>query len=402
MGALKMEDNKELIINSLLEHKGLAYMIDQAEQIFNNPIFVHDMSGKILAKSSSEMSSKVWEYSLYNDCLNADYFHITEQSGGINQIMTQDEPVLGKFSYSPHRFLGCRIRDKKGTVGIVTIVEINPFKDEDYFLIVTLCKIILFELFYKERTAMQTIPYFGLLTDIIEGKIQDFAIYERCKVLKLKLPSQMVLMEVVFSNLNENSLALYFFREHVMSLLPDCLCIIYDSRLLVVIDSTFVKKFLMDRIQASFTNYKIRIRISRTFVDICALKNAFVEIKAINSVCSRLNIDPITIHYNDVQLYHFMELVSRENDLEQFYDPDLAVLEGYDKTNNTNLYRSVEAYLEAGRNMQKAADKMSLHKNTLYYRLKKAEEISGINLNDENKCFNLQFSMRMKHMLTNI
>ena len=100
-----MKDKKELILNTLIEHKGLAYMIDLAEQIFHNPLFVYDMSGKILAKSSSEISSQVWDILLYNDCLKAEFLQITEQAGVIKQIVIQDEPVLAKFSYSPYRFM---------------------------------------------------------------------------------------------------------------------------------------------------------------------------------------------------------------------------------------------------------------------------------------------------------
>lgn len=159
-----------------------------------------------------------------------------------------------------------------------------------------------------------------------------------------------------------------------MSLLPDCLCIIYDSGLLVIVDALYLKETIFNRIQSSFTNYEIKIRISRTFTDIRSLKNAFIEIKAIDSVCEKLSIDKTPTYYKEIQLYHFMELVSRENDLNQFCDPVLTVLEEYDKTNNANLYRSVEAYLEAGRSIQKAADKMSLHQNTLYYRLKKQKK----------------------------
>ena len=70
-----MKDKKELILNTLIEHKGLAYMIDLAEQIFHNPLFVYDMSVKILAKSSSEISSQVWDILLYGQkvsCFLAD------------------------------------------------------------------------------------------------------------------------------------------------------------------------------------------------------------------------------------------------------------------------------------------------------------------------------------------
>lgn len=42
---------------------------------------------------------------------------------------------------------------------------------------------------------------------------------------------------------------------------------------------------------------------------------------------------------------------------------------------------------------------MNIHKNTLRYRLERAEELFDIDLTDENTCFNLQFSLRMYRMI---
>ena len=63
------------------------------------------------------------------------------------------------------------------------------------------------------------------------------------------------------------------------------------------------------------------------------------------------------------------------------------------------LKSSVEMYLESGRNIQKAAGKMNIHKNTLRYRLERAQELFDFDLSDENTCFNFQFSLRMRRMI---
>jgi DNA-binding PucR family transcriptional regulator len=94
-----------------------------------------------------------------------------------------------------------------------------------------------------------------------------------------------------------------------------------------------------------------------------------------------------------------MELASQGNDIEQFCRPEIRMMEEYDRKYNASLKESVEMYLESGRNVQQAAKKMNIHKNTLRYRLERAEELFDIDLTDENTCFNLQFSLRMYRMI---
>lgn len=391
---------KDEIYQALIEHQGLQYMIDLAEELLENPVFVYDISGKILAKSSSGESKAVWKELLPDDYLDADKLDIAERTGIIKKMMTVDTPVPGKFSYSPYVVLGCRIRDKDGAVGVVTIVELHPLKEGDSELLVFLCQTILFELLYRERTAMQTIPYFGLLRDIIEGCADEDSVRERCRILRLHIPKSMLLLGIRFSQQRENSLSLYFIRESLMSFLPESLCIIYDMGLLIIINESHMTESLLSLIQKNFSNYEIRIGISRKFSSLSRLREAFQQLLAIQKIRVRLGEDrshPV-IRYDGIGLYHFMELAAQKYGLEEFCSPAVKILEEYDRDNHTFLSESVEKYLEAGRNIQQAAEKMNLHKNTLYYRIQRAEQVAGIDLNDENICFHLQFSYRMKRM----
>ena len=62
------------------------------------------------------------------------------------------------------------------------------------------------------------------------------------------------------------------------------------------------------------------------------------------------------------------------------------------------LLEGLQGYLESGRNIQKAANALHMHKNTLYYRLKRIEEQFHLDLANEDVCFNLQYSLRIKKL----
>ncbi|MDK2942118.1 MAG: hypothetical protein PWP56_1631 [Acetobacterium sp.] len=390
-------ERKDKILNALIDRRGLQHFTDLAAEVMSNPIFIYDVSGKILAKSQINGHQEIWEELLPQGYLNAEKAIITENSGVMKKLMEEDTPVLGKFSYSQFRFLGCRVRDKHGVVAIVTIIEKEALRSEDSDLLVIVCKSVLFELLYQERTAMQTIPYFRVLKDIIEETASISEIRERCRALRLDFPESMRLLGIKIYD-NNNTLSLFFLRETLLASVPSCHCIIYDESLIMIISEKHFSQSFLSIVQDIFSNYEIRIGVSTRFTDILDVKNAFQQMQAIQSVYQKLNLEKPLTFYEDILLYHFMELASKEHDLNKFCLPILKKIEEYDNVNGTLLKESLEAYLESGRNIQKAAERLYMHKNTLYYRLKRIEDFFNLDLNDENLCFNLQFSLRMKRM----
>ncbi|OFV69218.1 PucR family transcriptional regulator [Acetobacterium wieringae] len=391
-------ERKDKILNALIDRRGLQHFTDLAAEVMNNPLFIYDVSGKILAKSQIDGHKEIWEELLPQGYLNSEKSIITENSGVMKKLMEEDTPVIGEFSYSQFRFLGCRVRDKHGVVALVTIVEKEAFSSEDSDLLVIVCKAILFELLYQERTAMQTIPYFRIFKDIIEATASTSEIRERCRALHLDFPESMRLLGIKIDDSKNNTLSLFFLRETFLASVPFCYCIIYDESLIMVISEKHFSKSYLSKVQNIFSNYEIRIGVSTRFADILDVKSAFQEMQAIQSVYQKLNVEKSLIFYEEILLYHFMELASKEYDLNKFCLPILRTIEEYDNQNGTLLENSLEAYLEAGRNIQKASDRLHMHKNTLYYRLKRIEDFFDLDLDDENLCFNLQFSLRMKRM----
>ncbi|MFE7897237.1 PucR family transcriptional regulator [Streptomyces sp. NPDC057424] len=67
-------------------------------------------------------------------------------------------------------------------------------------------------------------------------------------------------------------------------------------------------------------------------------------------------------------------------------DPRISALLAHDREHEGGLVPSVLAYLASQFNMRAAARLLHLHTNTLRYRLKRAEAISGIDLADPHQC----------------
>lgn len=61
-------------------------------------------------------------------------------------------------------------------------------------------------------------------------------------------------------------------------------------------------------------------------------------------------------------------------------DPRLTALTSYDRRHGTRLAESVLAWLDALGEVRVAADALHIHPNTLRYRVRRAEQLTGIDL----------------------
>lgn len=70
------------------------------------------------------------------------------------------------------------------------------------------------------------------------------------------------------------------------------------------------------------------------------------------------------------------------NEVEVFCDKNIGKLIDYDKLNGSELIRTVEVYYENKFNLSRTAKELMIHRNSLMYRLRRIEEITGRSLDD--------------------
>lgn len=77
----------------------------------------------------------------------------------------------------------------------------------------------------------------------------------------------------------------------------------------------------------------------------------------------------------------------------------LGTITAYDDSHSTELLRSLEVYFEANRSGTAASERLSIHRQTLIYRLKRIEQITDRRLDDLDDLTELYLAMRMRRQL---
>ncbi len=93
-------------------------------------------------------------------------------------------------------------------------------------------------------------------------------------------------------------------------------------------------------------------------------------------------------------LHHLPVGVRNNNRFSQI----LSALEESDAGQRGDLLRTLEAYLDAGRNLQEAANRLFVHRNTLRQRLSRIAELCSVDLSDALTCLNLHVALKERKL----
>ena len=130
--------------------------------------------------------------------------------------------------------------------------------------------------------------------------------------------------------------------------------------------------------------------ISRPFADIADVKGHFLQA----SMTARFAKKSYEF-FDDVFPVQIFDFVCRQGASEYFIHPVLYKLSDYDAQNNTDYFKTLEAYLLCMSNKELCAKKLCVHRNTLLYRLNRIQELFGIPYNNADTALALLNSFQL-------
>ena len=96
--------------------------------------------------------------------------------------------------------------------------------------------------------------------------------------------------------------------------------------------------------------------------------------------------------YDNMSVFYVLELCSGHLDLIRLVHSAIYTLAEYDRLHETNLLESLEAYLRCHMSIPDAANRLSIHRNTMSYRVNKINELVDLDLDNSETVFHLLFS----------
>ena len=208
--------------------------------------------------------------------------------------------------------------------------------------------------------------------------------------------------------------------SRVMETIPDARCVRYEGAIvgITAFHSKYRKEEEYDAALYQTLDYltkslKCRCGVSRPFRNQLQMRTAYMQAKVAAEISARLTESKNlynTFHlskkprytlgfYDDLCLHHMALRASEDIPIEQLCLPELYNLLQYDKANHTDNYHILYIYLETNRKTTEAAKLLHMHRNNVTYRIKRIEELFGLDLEDPMMRLKVQYSFCVLDLL---
>lgn len=121
---------------------------------------------------------------------------------------------------------------------------------------------------------------------------------------------------------------------------------------------------------------------------------------------ARLTDRPGPYHYDDLGLYRLLAGLhhpaggAARAELQRFHAETLGALVQYDREHGADLVQTLAVYFAENANASRAAASLSVHRNTLAYRLRRIVEITGLDLEDPEARLALQVALAIHRLVS--
>ncbi|HET7627322.1 MAG TPA: GAF domain-containing protein [Bacillales bacterium] len=100
------------------------------------------------------------------------------------------------------------------------------------------------------------------------------------------------------------------------------------------------------------------------------------------------------LHFSEMGAYRFF-LKHDPEDIKSFIDDLLGPIMRYDRKKNGELFQTLLAYVKHDKDNRKITSELNIHFNTLYYRMARVQEITGVDFAHSQDWFDIQLACQM-------
>ena len=236
-----------------------------------------------------------------------------------------------------------------------------------------------------------------LLRALVEGKTDHTDLTYLSDFIE-KLPGDdrwhMFVMIIASAEANPSRMRIYL--SNINNMITCSLMMIYNGR---IISLTHVREKYPLTEQHVFTEYlrsnSLICAYSRGFDSVNDFSKYYEQAKTALSIGPRIHHDHVLHSYEECAPFHVIQLAAQSVGIDELQSSHLLDLKHYDETKGTDLLTTLREYVSDIKDVGAVADKLHVHRNTLFHRLRKIEEITGWDLNDGADIKDIFFFLRV-------
>lgn len=406
--AQKLYIKKYNILNSINNNYSINKILNTAENYLNNPIFLLDTSYKILglskyANSIDSINSHNESYYLVSEII--DYM---KKDNCMDLIYSSNKAF---FYSSKETFIFCGIKVNNVTTSYICVLkEFRDFENFDLDLVDTLSKALSMQI-QKDNLFINTsgLKEEYYLIDLLENKIDNFDyLKERLSQINFNIKDNLFLLSIPFKQIYKDYRHNFGLKQLINSaknILGNSIATYSDNTIIFLVSKNSEELFSLtnkERFLKFLSLNNLKCGVSMGFQNILDTKEFFKQsLNALKIGTKLQNMDSI-FYFEDYLEYYWFNLsddLSYKINLHNLIHPYIKKIIINDKKHNTELLKTLSAYLDNNRNSNLAAKILKIHNSTFFYRFHKIESLLNISLSDSDILFKLELSLKLLNYL---
>jgi PucR family transcriptional regulator, purine catabolism regulatory protein len=166
------------------------------------------------------------------------------------------------------------------------------------------------------------------------------------------------------------------------------------------VDAKKTSKIFLDRFTTHFIDMSVSAGLGRYYEGIEGLTKCSGEAEKAVTMGLRLFGPGQLTYFGDLGVYRLLLSIGATKELKEFYHEVLGRLLEHDARNGGELLKTLEAYFENQGSPSMIAKKEKMHRNTVLYRIRRIQEITGVDLNENSEgALALHLALRIGEVL---
>ena len=380
-------------------------LVDIVREHFGNPISVNNCNLEPIAYSREKyIDDRIWDIVTSKDIhLHHEFEIMGKKAGLVDKVNSSREPLIIQLDMFERRYMNCAVVCGKTIMGTIELLEYyHPFNDDDRILLSEFCRVLSYYLTLKTENEYTRDPNVELV--MVQLLNNDNVVPETVAQYLFQPKESAVYVVIVVDIAYKKNIRrrLLFEMETLSSDYPDAKTILYNETIVILFQTNTLRSLAninLDRLKETLESMDLVCGVSKPFDNIMELRLFYAQAKNAIAYGERYLKNERCYFYQNVTVLNLLDLAKQNSELSHFSHVALDAILEYDRVYHTKCFRTLYIWLYFNCDTSKAAEAEKINRNSMYYRLKKIQEIIPDSLEDQNFIFQMKLSISIQYIL---
>jgi sugar diacid utilization regulator len=186
-----------------------------------------------------------------------------------------------------------------------------------------------------------------------------------------------------------------------VSILPNSITGIYNGIIITLVPTHFIRPYSDDNRDKLITFLEMNnmiATVSFIFTELMDSSTYFEQCQSMLSMIDSSTSCGSILLYGEYCFRHITSIIDDPSIIISSIHPAMKFMKKYDEENSTEYLVTLETFLQKNRSAPAAAEALHIHKSTFFYRIEKMKSLFGIDINDADKMFAYEISLKIMNV----